>query len=212
MPPGGVGWRLRDRLLLERNRLGAFQLSAICIPEPFTVVLSLSRLSESGKNACEPQIFQFSDLQSGTILACVRVQARIHLSVLPNRCSYGWDGQFCDECRLFPGCVHGTCNQPWQCNCERNWGGLLCDKGRCLSPLKAKLCHRSTVFSRHEGNRRRRREPIMENGSRIHAMLERLLENCEVVLPAGRCEPQQRHSICSARLVTEGSSRNENGS
>ncbi|CAJ1087289.1 hypothetical protein F7725_019853 [Xyrichtys novacula] len=29
---------------------------------------------------------------------------------------------------LYPGCVHGTCNMPWQCNCERNWGGLLCDK------------------------------------------------------------------------------------
>uniref|UniRef100_H2UBB8 Delta-like protein n=1 Tax=Takifugu rubripes TaxID=31033 RepID=H2UBB8_TAKRU len=43
-------------------------------------------------------------------------------------CSYGWDGQFCDECKLFPGCVHGTCVQPWQCRCERNWGGLLCDK------------------------------------------------------------------------------------
>lgn len=46
-----------------------------------------------------------------------------------DRCSYGWQGQFCDECVLYPGCVHGTCNVPWQCNCERNWGGLLCDKG-----------------------------------------------------------------------------------
>ncbi|XP_054474229.1 protein jagged-2b isoform X4 [Anoplopoma fimbria] len=44
------------------------------------------------------------------------------------KCNYGWRGQFCDECRLYPGCVHGTCNIQWQCNCERNWGGLLCDK------------------------------------------------------------------------------------
>uniref|UniRef100_A0A3Q3XCW7 Delta-like protein n=1 Tax=Mola mola TaxID=94237 RepID=A0A3Q3XCW7_MOLML len=44
------------------------------------------------------------------------------------KCSYGWQGQFCDECVLHPGCVHGTCNIPWQCNCERNWGGLLCNK------------------------------------------------------------------------------------
>ncbi|CAF92062.1 unnamed protein product, partial [Tetraodon nigroviridis] len=44
------------------------------------------------------------------------------------RCSFGWEGQFCDECKLYPGCVHGTCNLPWQCNCEKNWGGLLCNK------------------------------------------------------------------------------------
>lgn len=51
----------------------------------------------------------------------------------PDRCSYGWQGQFCDECVVYPGCVHGTCNSPWQCNCERNWGGLLCDKGMFCS-------------------------------------------------------------------------------
>lgn len=45
------------------------------------------------------------------------------------RCRYGWKGQFCDECELHPGCVHGTCNAPWQCNCQQNWGGLMCEKG-----------------------------------------------------------------------------------
>lgn len=54
----------------------------------------------------------------------------VFLASVFRRCSYGWQGQFCDECMLFPGCVHGTCNNPWQCNCERNWGGLLCDKGK----------------------------------------------------------------------------------
>lgn len=49
-------------------------------------------------------------------------------SALP-RCSYGWQGRFCDECVPYPGCVHGSCVEPWQCNCETNWGGLLCDKG-----------------------------------------------------------------------------------
>uniref|UniRef100_A0A4W6C9D4 EGF-like domain-containing protein n=1 Tax=Lates calcarifer TaxID=8187 RepID=A0A4W6C9D4_LATCA len=35
----------------------------------------------------------------------------------------------------YPGCVHGTCNEPWQCTCEKNWGGLLCDKAEhaCVS-------------------------------------------------------------------------------
>ena len=45
------------------------------------------------------------------------------------RCSYGWQGRFCDECVPYPGCVHGSCVEPWQCSCETNWGGLLCNKG-----------------------------------------------------------------------------------
>ncbi|KAK0133822.1 Protein jagged-2 [Merluccius polli] len=40
----------------------------------------------------------------------------------------GVQGPLCDECTPFPGCMHGTCGVPWKCNCERNWGGLLCDK------------------------------------------------------------------------------------
>ncbi|TSV02075.1 Protein jagged-1 [Bagarius yarrelli] len=43
-------------------------------------------------------------------------------------CSYGWQGPLCDECVPHPGCVHGTCVKQWECICERNWGGLLCDK------------------------------------------------------------------------------------
>lgn len=45
------------------------------------------------------------------------------------RCLYGWQGQYCDKCILHPGCVHGTCVEPWQCLCDTNWGGHLCDKG-----------------------------------------------------------------------------------
>lgn len=119
--------------------------------------------------------------------------------MFPNRCSYGWDGQFCDECKLFPGCVHGTCNLPWQCNCETNWGGLLCDKGGLFSALRA-------------GAVTRPREPIGEASRRTHPSLEPLLEKHQIVLPAARCELRQRHLICWRPLATEGSSRNENGS
>lgn len=48
------------------------------------------------------------------------------------RCHYGWQGLYCDKCIPHPGCVHGTCNKPWQCLCKTNWGGQLCDKGRLL--------------------------------------------------------------------------------
>lgn len=45
------------------------------------------------------------------------------------RCLYGWQGLYCDKCIPHPGCVHGTCVEPWQCLCDLNWGGHLCDKG-----------------------------------------------------------------------------------
>lgn len=58
------------------------------------------------------------------------VKGKLFMAVfLFGRCRYGWKGQFCDECELHPGCVHGTCNAPWQCNCQQNWGGLMCEKG-----------------------------------------------------------------------------------
>lgn len=46
------------------------------------------------------------------------------------RCNYGWQGPQCDQCLPYPGCVHGTCTEPWKCDCEKNWGGLLCNKGQ----------------------------------------------------------------------------------
>ncbi|TRY96132.1 hypothetical protein DNTS_015950 [Danionella cerebrum] len=41
---------------------------------------------------------------------------------------YGWQGPLCDECLPYPGCKHGTCVKPYTCTCEKNWGGLMCDK------------------------------------------------------------------------------------
>lgn len=45
------------------------------------------------------------------------------------RCDPGWGGPRCDDCVRMPGCVHGTCHQPWQCTCMDGWTGRFCDKG-----------------------------------------------------------------------------------
>ncbi|XP_044231956.1 protein delta homolog 1 isoform X1 [Thunnus albacares] len=44
------------------------------------------------------------------------------------RCKPGWQGDNCDQCVPFPGCLHGTCEKAWQCICEEGWVGSLCDK------------------------------------------------------------------------------------
>lgn len=56
-------------------------------------------------------------------------RASVWLFFLLARCHYGWKGPLCDQCVTFPGCVYGSCGEPWQCVCDVNWGGLLCDKG-----------------------------------------------------------------------------------
>lgn len=56
----------------------------------------------------------------------------LFFSLFHRRCQYGWQGQYCDKCIPHPGCVHGTCIEPWQCLCETNWGGQLCDKGMLI--------------------------------------------------------------------------------
>lgn len=46
------------------------------------------------------------------------------------RCKVGFTGANCTECVPYPGCLHGSCvnNQPWTCDCEPGWGGLICSE------------------------------------------------------------------------------------
>ncbi|KAM8858743.1 uncharacterized protein dlk2 [Spinachia spinachia] len=53
------------------------------------------------------------------------------------RCDPGWDGERCDRCVPAPGCLHGSCLQPWQCSCEPGWGGRFCDKDLTVCLQKA---------------------------------------------------------------------------
>lgn len=52
----------------------------------------------------------------------------LFLLISTNRCKSGWRGSNCDECELYPGCIHGTCSKPFDCICKEGWGGLLCNQ------------------------------------------------------------------------------------
>lgn len=50
-------------------------------------------------------------------------------------CRPGWKGPLCNDCTVYPGCKHGSCNgSAWQCICDTNWGGILCDQGMRFNP------------------------------------------------------------------------------
>jgi hypothetical protein len=59
-------------------------------------------------------------------------------------CRLGWEGELCTMCSPYPGCKHGYCvDQPWQCICNVNWGGILCDQGKAY--LRRDSLYPSTV-------------------------------------------------------------------
>lgn len=69
------------------------------------------------------------------------------------RCRVGFSGRYCDDCIRYPGCLHGTCQQPWQCNCQEGWGGLFCNQGEILlidlqqgCAISRSLCFTSEPF------------------------------------------------------------------
>lgn len=63
------------------------------------------------------------------------------------RCLYGWQGEYCDQCIPHPGCVHGSCVEPWQCLCDTNYGGQLCDKGTCSHAVMSSSLHWTWTWS-----------------------------------------------------------------
>ncbi|XP_028278734.1 protein delta homolog 2 [Parambassis ranga] len=68
------------------------------------------------------------------------------------RCDPGWDGERCDRCVPTPGCVHGSCQQPWQCSCEPGWGGRFCDKDLNMCLLQEPCLNGATCAMEDSGD------------------------------------------------------------
>ncbi|KAM4730234.1 protein delta homolog 2 isoform 2-T2 [Anableps anableps] len=56
------------------------------------------------------------------------------------RCDPGWEGELCEHCMTMPGCMHGSCLQPWQCTCKPGWGGRFCDKDLSMCSQQHQPC------------------------------------------------------------------------
>lgn len=75
----------------------------------------------------------------------IHILKRIYFSFI-SRCGVGWQGRYCDECIHYPGCLHGTCQQPWQCNCQEGWGGLFCNQGKIYLSQNSNVLFDILVF------------------------------------------------------------------
>ena len=63
-----------------------------------------------------------------SIINTVVVKNLIYFVQAPGECicRTGYQGFKCDECRPYPGCLHGTCDEPWTCHCKEGWTGITC--------------------------------------------------------------------------------------
>ena len=47
-------------------------------------------------------------------------------------CKDGWTGPNCTECVPYWNCQHGTCQKPWECNCDAGYFGLECNDTKTI--------------------------------------------------------------------------------
>eukprot|EP00094_Tigriopus_californicus_P012846 TCALIF_12421-PA protein Name:"Similar to wif1 Wnt inhibitory factor 1 (Xenopus laevis)" AED:0.16 eAED:0.16 QI:0/0.38/0.42/0.85/0.53/0.57/14/174/1791 len=104
-------------------------------------MICLSGWSEPA-NQCRTPVCQFRTAEADVTKTCKHGDC-----ARPNvcACEVGWDGVACDECIPLPGCLDGTCDDAFECNCRNasRYTGASCDipvcregcaNGYCVDP------------------------------------------------------------------------------
>uniref|UniRef100_A0A3Q3J494 EGF-like domain-containing protein n=1 Tax=Monopterus albus TaxID=43700 RepID=A0A3Q3J494_MONAL len=86
----------------------------------------------------------------------------------------------CERCMPMPGCMHGSCQQPWQCSCEPGWGGRFCDKDLSVC-LEQRPCENGATC-------------VMEDSGEYTCLCADSFHGRNCQLKAGPCH--QRRSPC----------------
>lgn len=68
------------------------------------------------------------------------------------RCHNGWKGAYCDQCVRYPGCLHGSCQKPWECLCDEGWGGLFCNQDLNYCTNHKPCMNGGTCFNTGQGS------------------------------------------------------------
>lgn len=58
----------------------------------------------------------------------------------------------CNECVRYPGCLHGTCQKPWECACDEGWGGLFCNQDLNYCTNHKPCLNGGTCFNTGQGS------------------------------------------------------------
>lgn len=97
--------------------------------------------------------FLFSFFLSFFVSACdLCVTKRAMFCHVCYRCHHGWKGTHCNECLRYPGCLHGTCQKPWECACVEGWGGLFCNQDLNYCTNHKPCLNGGTCFNTGQGS------------------------------------------------------------
>ena len=90
--------------------------------------MTITVFATNPTNACKLISFSFIYTSPSWICTIFSYKLPLFFVFVLFSCKLGWQGKLCDQCIRYPGCLHGSCQQPWQCYCNEGWGGLFCNQ------------------------------------------------------------------------------------
>ncbi|CAH1999090.1 unnamed protein product [Acanthoscelides obtectus] len=109
------------------------------------------------------------------------------------RCQSGWEGPLCNQCQRYPGCMHGTCVEPWGCLCKEGWGGLFCNQDLNFCTNHKPCRNGGTCFNTGQGSYTCSCAPGF-NGTDCEAPTDNCLTT--PCLNGGTCSSDGPYNVC----------------